>query len=152
VILSGEQVTVQLFFMRLCYSRRVFVMAFPAQKQEAFFEGHVQAFRFFEGIPARISYDNLKTAVLRVLEGHTLLQVPSGVNSGIHGYGIGPAEQLAYYARFHHQRVVNAELTRVPVQQLVIYESTPFLRAPDGVQPLPPLDQARAELVDRLRS
>ena len=71
VRLAGEQVTVQLFFMRLCYSRRVFVMAFPAQKQEAFFEGHVQAFHFFQGIPARISYDNLKTAVLRVLQGHT---------------------------------------------------------------------------------
>jgi transposase len=69
VILAGEQVTVQLFFMRLCYSRRVFVMAFPAQKQEAFFEGHVQAFHFFQGIPARITYDNLKTAVLRVLQG-----------------------------------------------------------------------------------
>lgn len=69
VILAGEQVTVQLFFMRLCYSRRVFVMAFPAQKQEAFFDGHVQAFHFFQGIPARITYDNLKTAVLRVLQG-----------------------------------------------------------------------------------
>ena len=71
VILAGEQISVQLFLMRLCYSRRVFVMAFPAQKQETFFEGHVQAFHFFQGIPARISYDNLKTAVLRVLEGHT---------------------------------------------------------------------------------
>ena len=35
-IIAGERVTVQLFFMRLCYSRRLFVMAFPAQKQEAF--------------------------------------------------------------------------------------------------------------------
>jgi transposase len=70
VILVGEQVTVQLFFMRLCYSRRVFVMAFPAQKQEAFFAGHVQAFHFFQGLPARITYDNLKAAVLRVLQGH----------------------------------------------------------------------------------
>jgi transposase len=69
VLLGGEQVTVQLFFMRLCYSRRVFVMAYPAQKQEAFFEGHVHAFHFFQGIPARITYDNLKTAVLRVLQG-----------------------------------------------------------------------------------
>jgi len=35
-IIAGEQVTVQLFLMRLCYSRRLFMMAFPAQKQEAF--------------------------------------------------------------------------------------------------------------------
>jgi len=68
-IIAGERVTVQLFFMRLCYSRRLFVMAFPAQKQEAFFEGHVRAFRHFQGVPLRISYDNLKAAVQRVLQG-----------------------------------------------------------------------------------
>ncbi len=68
-IIAGERVTVQIFVMRLNYSRRIFVMAFPTQKQESFFEGHVQAFHFFEGIPHRISYDNLKAAVLRVLEG-----------------------------------------------------------------------------------
>jgi len=68
-IIAGERVTVQLFFMRLCYSRRLFVRAFPAQKQEAFFEGHVMAFHHFQGIPRRISYDNLKAAVQRILEG-----------------------------------------------------------------------------------
>jgi len=69
VIIAGERVTVQLFIMRLCYSRRMFVMAFPTQKQESFFEGHVRAFHYFRGIPRRISYDNLKAAVRRVLEG-----------------------------------------------------------------------------------
>jgi len=67
--IAGERVTVQMFLMRLCYSRRLFVMAFPTQKQEAFFEGHVQAFHFFGGVPRRIAYDNLKTAVQRILEG-----------------------------------------------------------------------------------
>jgi transposase len=47
----------------------LFVMAFPTQKQESFFEGHRQAFHFFEGVPYRISYDNLKAAVLRILKG-----------------------------------------------------------------------------------
>ncbi|MCB0171949.1 MAG: IS21 family transposase [Anaerolineae bacterium] len=69
VILQGEQVTVQLFLMRLCYSRRLFVMAFPNQKQEMFFAGHVAAFAHFEGIPQRLTYDNLKTAVKKVLLG-----------------------------------------------------------------------------------
>lgn len=68
-IIAGESVTVQLFVMRLCYSRRPFVMAFPAQKQEAFFEGHVRAFHHFQGVPRRLSYDNLKAAVQRILEG-----------------------------------------------------------------------------------
>jgi len=69
--IAGVRVTVQVFFMHLCYSRRLFLMAFPAQKQEAFLEGHVQAFRFFQGVPHRIAYDNLKAAVQKVLEGHT---------------------------------------------------------------------------------
>jgi hypothetical protein len=69
VIVNGERVTVDVFVMRLCYSRRQFVMAFPGQKQEAFLEGHVQAFHFFGGVPQCISYDNLKAAVLQVFEG-----------------------------------------------------------------------------------
>jgi transposase len=69
VIMAGQEVKVQMFLLRLCYSRRLFVMAFPSQSQEAFFEGHVQAFHFFGGVPGRISYDNLKTAVKRVLTG-----------------------------------------------------------------------------------
>lgn len=69
VVMAGARVTVQLFYMRLCYSRRLFVMAFPSQKQEAFFEGHVQAFHFFGGVPHRISYDNLATAVQAILQG-----------------------------------------------------------------------------------
>jgi len=71
VEIAGERITVQIFYMRLCYSRKLFMMAFPAQKQEAFFEGHVQAFHHFQGIPHRISYDNLKAAVQKILEGHT---------------------------------------------------------------------------------
>jgi transposase len=69
VIYQGQQRTVQLFVMRLCYSRRTFVMAFPSQKQEAFFLGHVQAFHHFGGVPRRLTYDNLKTAVAKVLTG-----------------------------------------------------------------------------------
>lgn len=68
--INGARQTVQMFVMRLNYSKARFVMAFPFQKQEAFFEGHIQAFYFFGGVPRRITYDNLKTAVFRVLEGH----------------------------------------------------------------------------------
>jgi transposase len=68
-IIAGEQRTVHLFLMRLCYSRKLFVCAFPGEKQEAFFEGHKLAFRHFGGIPHRLSYDNLKVAVKRILEG-----------------------------------------------------------------------------------
>jgi transposase len=68
-IIAGKQVTVQVFTMRLNYSRKLFVRAYPTQKQECFLDAHVQAFHYFGGVPHRISYDNLKTAVVRVLEG-----------------------------------------------------------------------------------
>lgn len=68
-IIAGIPQVVQVFVMRLNYSRRSFVMAFPAQKQEAFFEGHVRAFEHFAGVPHRLSYDNLATAVKILVEG-----------------------------------------------------------------------------------
>jgi len=71
VILTGQPLTVQIFVIRLCYSRKLFVMAFPSQKQECFLTGHVAAFHFFGGIPLRLTYDNLKTAVKTILTGHT---------------------------------------------------------------------------------
>jgi transposase len=70
VILAGERVAVQFFTLRLNYSKVRFVMAFPFQKQEAFFEGHNQAFCFLGGVPRRLTYDNLKTAVYKILTGH----------------------------------------------------------------------------------
>ncbi len=62
-IIGGVRQTIQFFVMRLCYSRRTFVMTFPSQNQESFLFAHVQAFNHFGGVPARISYDNLGTAV-----------------------------------------------------------------------------------------
>lgn len=70
VVLAGVEVKVQFFVMRLNYSRVRFVKAYPFQKQEAFWDGHEAGFHFLGGVPQRITYDNLKTAVFRVLEGH----------------------------------------------------------------------------------
>jgi len=69
VMLAGEPVTVQLFLLRLSYSRKLFVIAFPSQNQECFLAGHVAAFHYLDGVPHRISYDNLKTAVKKIFIG-----------------------------------------------------------------------------------
>jgi len=69
VVINGKQEKVQLFVMRLSYSRRIFMTAFPTQKQESFFEGHVEAFKHFGGVPHRLSFDNLKAAVQEILRG-----------------------------------------------------------------------------------
>ncbi|NCC53411.1 MAG: IS21 family transposase [Spartobacteria bacterium] len=71
VVLNGTRVTVHLFTMRLCYAHRTFAMAFPTERQEAFFSGHVHAFAFFAGVPHRLSYDNLTTAIKPVFTGRT---------------------------------------------------------------------------------
>ncbi len=73
-ILAGVQRTVHVFVMRLCYSRRTFIMAFPFEKQECFFAGHVAAFAHFGGVPHRLTYDNLTTAVKRILTGRNRLE------------------------------------------------------------------------------
>jgi transposase len=60
---------VYLFIMTLPFSGARFVAAFPRQTQEFFLEGHRLAFQFFGGCPRRIVYDNLKSAVTKVLRG-----------------------------------------------------------------------------------
>ena len=60
---------VYLFQMRACYSGREFHMAFFNQTQQAFIEAHVMAFIYFDGVFKKIRYDNLKSAVKKVLQG-----------------------------------------------------------------------------------
>ena len=66
---AGVMVKVWMFVMRLSHSGRAFHVAYGTQAQEAFLEGHVAAFAALGGVPARIRYDNLKPAVVRVLKG-----------------------------------------------------------------------------------
>jgi len=58
---------VQVFILRLNYSRARFVMAFPFQRQEAFFEGHIRAFHFFGGVVRRIAYDYVPRNIIIVM-------------------------------------------------------------------------------------
>ncbi len=67
VILDGEEVKVAVFVMTLMYSDAVFCCVFPRECSETFLEGHRRAFEFFGGVPKRISYDNTKTAVAKII-------------------------------------------------------------------------------------
>jgi transposase len=49
----------------------MFVECFPTQRQDAFLLGQRHAFEFWGGVPRMAVYDNLKPAVLQVLEGHS---------------------------------------------------------------------------------
>lgn len=68
-IISGAETKVQLFCMRLPYSRASFIRAYPSQKMECFLDGHVFAYEFFGGVARRNAYDNLKSAVIQVGRG-----------------------------------------------------------------------------------
>jgi transposase len=69
VKVCGVTVLMWLFCIRLCHSRAQFVCAFERGSMESFQEGHVRAFAFFGGVPQRLAYDNLKSAVIRVGRG-----------------------------------------------------------------------------------
>jgi transposase len=66
---AGDLRKIAFLVMALPYSDAVFVAAFERECTETFWEGHVRAFRFFGGVPVRITYDNSRVAVSKILEG-----------------------------------------------------------------------------------
>ena len=69
VDIDGARRKAWLFLMRLMYSGRDFARIYERQDQVSFLDGHVRAFEHFGGVPARLAYDNLKAAVVRILVG-----------------------------------------------------------------------------------
>lgn len=67
IIHNGQPTRVALFVMTLLYSDAVFCCVFPRECTEAFMEGHRRAFEFFGAVPKRISYDNSKIPVSRIV-------------------------------------------------------------------------------------
>ena len=68
--LAGVRTKVFLFTLRLSCSGKAVHRVFATQGQEAFLEGHLEAFTVLGGVPTvHIRYDNLKSAVSRVLFG-----------------------------------------------------------------------------------
>jgi len=89
----------------------MFVECFPTQRQEAFLLGQRHAFEFWGGVPRIAVYDNLKPAVLQVLQGHSrreqdvFLHFQSvyrfeALFANVHaGWEKGSVENLVGYAR-----------------------------------------------------
>jgi transposase len=62
---TGRRHRVQAFVMVLPHSRHMFMRPVLVMDQRAWTEAHVEAFRFFGGVPARLVPDNLRTGVDR---------------------------------------------------------------------------------------
>jgi transposase len=69
-VLNGEPQTLQVFTMRSMASGAAFHRAYFRSTQQAFLEGHQLAFHYFGGPFHRLRYDNLSSAVQRILRGH----------------------------------------------------------------------------------
>jgi transposase len=66
-VIGGERCKIHLFCLDLPHSDAGFVKAYPAERIEAFCDGHDAAFAFLGGVPRSILYDNTRLAVARIL-------------------------------------------------------------------------------------
>lgn len=70
VVLNGVKTKCHMFVFRLSHSGKAIHRIYPTQTQEAFLEGHIEAFNEIGGVPVRhIRYDNLTSAVTAVVFG-----------------------------------------------------------------------------------
>ena len=110
-ILGSVETRLKLFCMRSKFSGKHFVRCYPCERQQALFDGHIRGFSFFGGVFPVLIYDNLTTAVQRILCGkNRILQesydkfrgyynfVPRFCNRG-QGHEKGGVEGLVGYAR-----------------------------------------------------
>lgn len=74
VEIAGVATTVHLFVMRASFSGAAFCQASLVETQQAFLELHVHAFEWFGGVFAEIRFDNLTSAVKKVLKGRRRIE------------------------------------------------------------------------------
>jgi transposase len=76
-VIAGETRCLKLFCLRSKYSGKCFVRVYPVERQQALFDGHIRAFDFFGGVFRRLIYDNMTTAVQKILKGKKRLEQES---------------------------------------------------------------------------
>ena len=64
VYMGGTKRKISFFCSALPNSYGIHGSVYPDKTMESFYMGHIKAFEFFEGVPIKCIYDNLKTAVL----------------------------------------------------------------------------------------
>src|SRR5215203_2440448 len=65
-VIGGVRQKIHFFCLDLPHSDAGFVKAYPAERLEAFCDGHNATFAFFGGVPRSILYDNTRLAVARI--------------------------------------------------------------------------------------
>lgn len=118
VIMRRVPIQVGLFYLRACHSGASFVGAFPRMTQQAFLEGHAEAFEHFGGVFALIRYDNLTSAVRLVLRGRRRVEADRFVAMRSH-YRFASAFTLVGLAGAHEKGGVEGEVGRFRRRRLV---------------------------------
>ena len=76
-VIRGVKTPLYYFCMRSRFSGKPFIRAYTCEKQQAFFDGHIHAFAFFGGVFSTLVYDNLKSAVAKILSGRGRIEQES---------------------------------------------------------------------------
>ena len=69
VILNGNATVLFFFCARLPFSKATFVRAYAKDDMPSFLDAHNYLFQYLGGVPTQLAYDNLKSAVIKVLTG-----------------------------------------------------------------------------------
>lgn len=67
VILNGQITRVMLFCARLPYSKATYARAYMREDQPSFLDAHVHLIEYLGGVPNTFAYDNLKSAVTKII-------------------------------------------------------------------------------------
>lgn len=87
-VCANQPIKLQCFVIRLCSSRRLFVMCFPSANTVSFIAAHRMAFEHYGSRPKELVYDNLTIAVRKVLKGRDReLSKPFLQLAGYYGFG-----------------------------------------------------------------
>ena len=78
LLIDGVYHKVQVAHLKLCASRAFWLVAYPSQGHEMLFDAHTRSFAALGGIPRRGIYDNMKTAVDKVLKRTDQDKLPVG--------------------------------------------------------------------------
>ncbi|MHB2017190.1 MAG: Mu transposase domain-containing protein [Candidatus Xenobia bacterium] len=135
-VIAGTRLTAQLFIMTLGYSRRTFVMAFPAQNQEAFLEGHVGAFEYFGGVPHSVAYAELRASAKRSLP-------MAALQEG----GSFKALRLHYGFELRHTPPTRQKVSAGERRRLAVWRRNPLWNVPEAES----WQQLNAMLAERCR-
>lgn len=88
---TGEVTAAQIFVATLGASNYTFVVACPSQELRSWLDVHVQAFRFFGGVPKFLVPDNLKSAVIEAARFDPVLNKSYSRLAEHYGCGVMPA-------------------------------------------------------------